>query len=324
MSSGDRAPRGVCLKNKSTVSRHKVQAKPIMQAMNTSEVRIPDMRQRIEAVTVLPAMPEVAQALLKLTRDPQANIQDLVAVIERDPSIAAQLMRYARSAFFGYTGEISSLQQAVTAVLGYGLSLDIALGLSLGKSFDIPNFGPMGLYPFWRHAVYSAALCQRLAYAVDARKRPKPGMAFLAGLLHNFGVLLVAHLFRDEAQDLAKRIEADPERPIIDIEQEMMATDHQHVGAWLLKSWNLQEEIVVAVAEHHHPHYDDEHARYSRIVLIADRLLKRHGIGDAESDELPEEMLVAMGLDGENAENALEAVMQAGVDLELLAHQFSG
>jgi len=280
------------------------------------------MRQRIEATTELPAMPEVAQALLKLTSDPQGNIQDLVAIIEHDPSIAAQIMRYARSAFFGYHGEITSLQQAVTAVLGYGLSLDIAIGLSLGKAFNIPSFGPMGLYPFWRHAVYSAALCQRLSHSIPGPQRLQPGMAFLAGLLHNFGVLLVAHLFHREALQLAQRIEADPARPVIDIEHEMMGADHQEIGAWLLRRWNLQEEIVVAVAEHHHPRFDQAHAPYAHTVLLADCLLKRHGIGDAPSDELPEDLLSGLNLSEEDAEAALEAVMAAAPDLEQLTRQF--
>lgn len=280
------------------------------------------MRQRIEATTELPAMPEVAQTLLHLSNDPQGNIQDLVNIIEHDPSITAQIMRYARSAFFGYSGEITSLQQAVTAVLGYSLSLDIAIGLSLGKAFNIPNFGPMGLYPFWRHAVYSAALCQRLAYAADGPQRLQPGLAFLAGLLHNFGVLLVAHLFRKEALQLARRIEADAERAVIDIEHEMLGADHQEIGAWLLRRWNLQEEIVVSVAQHHCPPYTGEHAGYAHMVLLADRLLKRHGMGDAESDQLPEALLADLGLSAEDAEAALEATLAAGPDLDMLAHQF--
>jgi len=293
-----------------------------MNLFDDGHPAVADMRQRIEATTELPAMPEVAQALLKLSSNPDGNLQDLVDIIEHDPSIAAQIMRYARSAFFGYSAEITSLQQAVTAVLGYGLSLDIAIGLSLGKAFNIPNFGPMGLYPFWRHAVYSAALCQRLSYCIPGPQRLQPGMAFLAGLLHNFGVLLVAHLFRREALQLAQRIEADAERPVVDIEREMLGADHPEIGAWLLQRWNLQEEIVISVAEHHHPQYTGEHASYAHTVLVADRLLKRHGIGDAESDELPEELLTALNLSAEDAETALEATITAGPDLELLARQF--
>ncbi len=283
---------------------------------------VADMRQRIEATTELPAMPDAAQALLKLANDPDGNLQDLVNIIEHDPSITAQIMRYAGSAFFAYNAKITSLQQAVTAVLGYGLSLDIAIGLSLGKAFNIPNFGPMGLYPFWRHAVYSAALCQRLSRSISRPPRQQPGMAFLAGLLHNFGVLLVAHLFRREALQLTQRIKADAERPVVHIEREMLGVDHQEIGAWLLQRWNLPEEIVISVAEHHHPQYTGEHAGYAHTVLVADRLLKRHDIGDAESDELPEALLTTLGLSVEDAETALEAIITAGPDLELLARQF--
>lgn len=283
---------------------------------------IPGMRERIESITELPAMPEAAQTLLNLSSNPQANIQDLASIIENDPSIAAQILRYARSAFFGYHGEISSLQQAITAVLGYSLSLDIAIGLSLGKAFHIPNFGPMGLYPFWRHAVYSAALCQRLSYCISGPQRPKPGMAFLAGLLHNFGVLLLAHQFHEEAQLIAKHIAANEEKPSIECEYDIIGMDHQEIGAGLLAIWNLQEEIVTAVREHHHPQYLGDHARYSRIVLIADRLLKRHDIGEAEGIELPEELLIALNLSSDDAETALAAVMKAQPDLDLLARQF--
>ncbi len=293
-----------------------------MTPSDDGHLAIAEIRQHIEATTELPAMPEIAQALLKLANDPGGNLQDLVNIIEHDPSIAAQIMHYARSAFFAYGAEITSLQQAVTAVLGYGLSLDIAISLSLGKAFNIPNFGSMGLYPFWRHAVYSAALCQRLSYNISRPLRLQPGMTFLAGLLHNFGVLLVAHLFRREALQLAQRIETDAERPVVDIEREMLGADHQEIGAWLLQRWNLQKEIVISVAEHHHPHYTGEHAGYAHTVLVADRLLKRHDIGDAESDELPEELLTALGLSVEDAEAALEAIITAGPDLELLARQF--
>lgn len=278
-----------------------------------------EIRRRIESVTELPSMPEMAQALLRLTNNPQGNIQDLADIIQHDPSIAAQLMRYARSAFFGYSGEITSLQQAVSVVLGYSLSLDIALGIALGKTFNIPNFGPMGLYPFWRHAIFSAALCQRLAPQIRGMQ---PGLAFLGGLLHNFGVLLVAHLFRNEALQLAQRIEAAPERPVIEIEQEMMGADHPEIGAWLLRCWNLQPEIIAASEGHHAEAWTGEFAAYAHTVQLADRLLKRHGIGDAESTELPAALLDTLGLEVETLEQALEAVMADSPGLDLLAHAF--
>ena len=109
-----------------------------------------NLRLRIESTTKLPAMPDVAQSLLRLNTNPNSSINDLIEIIELDPSIAAQIMRYARSALYGYRGEIPSLSYAIKVVLGYNSTIDIALGLSLGKTFNIPNSGPMGLYPFWQ------------------------------------------------------------------------------------------------------------------------------------------------------------------------------
>jgi HD-like signal output (HDOD) protein len=281
------------------------------------------LRQRIESTTELPTMPEVAQALLRLNSDPNGNINDVVEILEMDPSIAAQLMRYARSAFFGYRGEIHSLHQAVTAVLGYGLTIDISLGLALGKAFAIPNYGPMGLFPFWQHSVYSAALIERMIQLLPRQRRPLPGLGFLGGLLHNFGVLLTAHLFKKEAAMLQQIIVANSDRSVVELERQVLGTDHMEIGAWLMRSWNLQAEIQVAVAEHHDELYNGVHAAYPKLVLIADRLLKRHGIGDAESTELPEAILTSLGITAAQAEELLESLIASASDLDQLAHQFA-
>ncbi|HEC19809.1 MAG TPA: HDOD domain-containing protein [Gammaproteobacteria bacterium] len=281
------------------------------------------LRQRIESTTQLPAMPEAAQALLRLNADPNGNINQLVEIIETDPSIAAQVMRYARSAFFGFRGEITSLQQAVTAVLGYGLTIDIALGLSLGKAFSIPSYGPMGLFPFWQHSIYSAALIERIIHILPRQHRPLPGLGFLGGLLHNFGVLLIAHLFKKEAAMLQQIILANQDKPVVDLERQVLGTDHMEIGAWLMRSWNLQSEIQVAVAEHHDELYNGVHASYARLALLSDRLLKRHDIGDAESTELPEAILNSLGISAEQAEEQLENIISGAQDLDQLAQQFA-
>jgi HD-like signal output (HDOD) protein len=293
-----------------------------MESDNTP-ILLASLRQRIESTTNLPAMPEVAQALLRLNSDPNGNINDVVEIIEADPSIAAQVMRYARSAFFGFRGDITSLHQAVTAVLGYGLTIDIALGLSLGKAFSIPNYGPMGLYPFWQHSIYSAALIERIIQVMPRQHRPLPGLGFLGGLLHNFGVLLIAHLFKKEAAMLQQIIIANEDKPVIEIERQVLGTDHMEIGAWLMRSWNLQAEIQVAVAEHHDELYNGVHASYARLALLADRLLKRHDIGDAESTELPEAILSSLGITAEQAEEQLESIINAAQDLDQLAQQFA-
>lgn len=286
-------------------------------------ILLTSLRHRIETTTSLPAMPEVAQALLRLNSDPSGNINDVVKIIEADPSITAQVLRYARSAFFGYRGEIQSLHQAVTAVIGYELTIDICLGLSLGRAFSIPSYGPMGLYPFWQHSIYSAALIERIIQIMPRQHRPSPGLGFLGGLLHNFGVLLISHLFKKEAAMLQQIILANQDKSVVELERQILGTDHMEIGAWLMRSWNLQAEIQVAVAEHHDELYNGVHASYARLALLADRLLKRHGIGDAESTELPESLLSSLGITAQQAGDQLENIINSAHDLDLLAQQFA-
>lgn len=281
------------------------------------------LRQRIESTTELPVMPEVAQALLRLNSNPDGNINDLVEIIETDPSISAQLMRYARSAFFGYHGDIHSMHQAITAVLGYSLTIDIALGLSLGKAFKIPTAGPMGLYPFWQHSLYSGALIERIIHVMPREHRPLPGLGFLGGLLHNFGVLLIAHLFKKEASMLQQIIMANQDKSAVELERQVLGTDHMEIGAWLMRSWNLQAEIQVAVAEHHDELYNGIHASYAKLTLLADRLLKRHDIGDAESTEIPPALLSSLGITEAEAEEQLNNIMNSANSLDVLAQQFA-
>jgi HD-like signal output (HDOD) protein len=232
-------------------------------------------------------------------------------------------MRYSRSAFFGYRGDIHSLHQAVTSVLGYDLAIDISLGLSLGKTFSIPNAGVMGLYSFWQHSLYSAALIERIIQIMPRQHRPLPGLGFLSGLLHNFGVLLIAHLFKKEATMLQQIIVANQDKSAVKLERQVLGTDHMEIGAWLMRSWNLQTEIQVAVAEHHDELYNGVHSSYAKLTLLADRLLKRHDIGDAESTEIPPALLRSLGITEAQAVEQLDTIIDSAQSLNILAQQFA-
>lgn len=286
-------------------------------------ILLTNLRQRIEATTELPAMPKAAQSLLRLNSDPNATTNDLVRIIEMDPSMAAQILRYAHSAFFGYKGEIDSLKQAIASVMGFNLTMDIALGLSLGKSFQISRTGPLGLDQFWRHSVYSAVMIERMIQIMPVERRLQPGIGFLCGLLHNFGTLLVAHLFKQETALLQQIIRANHETPISEVEHQVMGTDHMQIGAWLIRKWNLRTEIEVAVAKHHNEDYQGTHAAYAQLTLVADRMLKRHNIGDGDSTEIPPQIFSSLGISEDQAEEILQQVMIATHELDMLVRQFA-
>jgi HD-like signal output (HDOD) protein/prolyl-tRNA editing enzyme YbaK/EbsC (Cys-tRNA(Pro) deacylase) len=287
-----------------------------------------EVKRRVQQLYDLPPMPEMALRILELRRNPNASAADLARVVELDPSFAATVTRYACSPLYAYRGKINSIHDAIARVLGYDMVMNIALGLAAGKSLKNPPDGPLGLNAFWRHATYSAALVQALVQAMPKALRPGPGMAYLAGLLHNFGFLLLGHLFQPEFYLLNKLVATNPGIPVTELEkhvlgmgqaQEVMGMGHAVIGAWLMQSWNMPEEIIVALREHHNEGYDGEHAVFSRLVLIADCLLKGQGIGDATCSDLPESVLHALGLDQAKIEAIFMGMLSKRDDLEYMS-----
>src|SRR5690606_8304437 len=113
----------------------------------------------------------------KLRVDPTAEAKDLARLVAKDPSLSAQLISWACSPYYGYPGKITSIDDAIIKVLGYDLVMNIALGIAIGQVMRVPNEGPIGLYNYWKHAIYTATLVERLVGLVPRENRPFRGLA---------------------------------------------------------------------------------------------------------------------------------------------------
>ncbi len=281
------------------------------------------LRHRIQALNELPPMPAMAQQLLRLRLNPDADADDLARVVELDPGLAAQVVSYAGSAYYGYLGTIGSLRDAITRVLGFEMVMNMALGLAIGKTLRIPAQGPLGLVTYWRHAVISAALAERLAKQLPKHIGVRPGMAYLAGLLHDFGYLLLGHVFKPGFHQLNRLISFNPDLPLVDLETHLLGVRHDQLGAWLMRSWEMPDELTVVARWHHTEDYRGEHAGYLHVVMLVDRLLYPYALSDAPSSEVEPELLSNLGLEREQAMTALSAVLEAQPGLEQLALQLA-
>ena len=291
-----------------------------------------EIRRRIEQVYELPPMPDMARRVLALRNNPDASIAELAGIVELDPSLAAQVVRYAASPFYAYRGKISSIQDAITRVLGFDMVMNMALGLATGKSFQNPCDGPLGLHAFWRHAVYSATLAQALAKCMPPAHRPQPGLVYLAGLLHNFGFLLLGHLFPPEFKLLNKLVAAHPESPVTALEkcvlgmgqaQNILEMGHAQIGSWLMQAWEMPDEIIVTLQEHHNPGYSGDHAVFPHLVMVADHVLKGLEIGDAADAELPAYSLEVIGIAKGRVIETAEQLFEDCSSLELMAAELA-
>lgn len=278
---------------------------------------------RLQENIELPAMPPMADKILKLRSDPNATAVDLAAVIEKDPSLAAQLIKWAQSPYYGYAGKITSIENAIIKVLGFDLVLNLALGLSLNRSMKVPLDGPLGLKAYWKSSIYAAALIENLIYEMPKTGRPIRGLAYLAGLLHNFGHLVLAELFPPQHFLLNRYLEVNPEISISEIEKHVLGVTHTQMGAWLLQNWGMPSEVLAAVKWHHEGDYSNEHAVYANLTCLAGRLLKRHNLGDAIEDSMIPAILESLSISETQAEAALEKLLSKREGLDSIVNQLS-
>lgn len=293
-----------------------------MNAQMNSEPLL-NIKARIAKLERLPAMPEMAQEVIQLSAKSEASVTDLVKIVEMDPSLAAQVMRYASSPFFSYRGKVDSVQTAISRVLGFSMVMNLALGVATARPFKLPKNVPLNIDAFWRHAIYSAALTQALSSELPDEIRPPAGLAYLSGLLHNFGHLLVGHLFRQEFLILNKYIIAEPEKELVEIEKQVFGYEHGQIGSWLMQVWKLPEEIVVATREHNNLDYHGEHAVYPQLVALSDRLLKEYGIGDVANSSIPQTLLQSLEIGDYQARMVVNRVMDGCEGLDTMAHQLA-
>ncbi|HAO33214.1 MAG TPA: HDOD domain-containing protein [Candidatus Competibacter sp.] len=275
-------------------------------------------RAGLESITELPAVPKTVQELLALQADPARSIQEVLRLAEQDASRAAQLVYWARAPLHGFNGAVDSLATAVERVLGPEKALALLIGSSMAQTFRMPVGGPVGLQAVWQHSIYCATLVGELVKLLPEPLGVNPGLAYLSGLLHDFGYLVLAQVLPARFYLLNRFLTVNRQVPINDAERHVMGVDHEHIGAWLMQSWNLPEEVYSAVRWHHGEDSTHPHAAYSNLVLIANRLLHYVGLGEEHNNRLPALAMFTLGLTREQALTAVGQVHASMAELENL------
>ncbi|MFH1278928.1 MAG: HDOD domain-containing protein [Candidatus Eisenbacteria bacterium] len=231
----------------------------------------------LKEVRDLPTLPSAIARLSALVGDPSANADDFEAVIRPDPSLTANLLRLANSAYFGLPREVGSVRQAVI-LLGIKRVFELAAGASFTGVIPerIPGYG-INATDFWQHSLAVAALSERLAS--DLRVQV-PDMTFTAGLLHDIGKIAVGAYLQGRPEALGD--EARKEGVfLIDAERALMGFDHGEVGETVGEQWSLPPAIVQGARWHHAPGDAPPGADRTMIDLIhaADGLAHALGLG---------------------------------------------
>jgi len=286
---------------------------------NFTSLRI---RQRLDETLEIPPLSATADRIMALRANPNATVSELTSIVEADPSLAAQVVSWASSPYYAAPGKIRSVQDAIIRVLGFDLVSNLAIGLILGKTVEVPKDQSAGFTPYWLQAVYCSTAVEAMARMVPGNKRPRQGMIYLSGLLHNFGFLVLAHTFPEHFSTICRYTEANPEISHVAIEKHLIGISREQISAWLMQSWTMPEEVSVALRYQQDGTYNGPHAIYANLIFIAMRLFRAHGIGDAPPEPVSDAMFERCGLDRVRCEELI-AKLVLSADIALIADQMS-
>lgn len=208
----------------------------------------PKLIQALEGAALVPA-PEVLLRLMRAVEDEGSSLGDIAAIVDKDPAIAARILAAANSGTFHRGHALTTLEDCLQQ-LGLRVVRSIAVCLSVQCVFARQvDHARIDLSAFWHHSLLSAELARALA---QATAYPRPGEAYLGGLLHDIGELALLSALRAEYGAMLALCE-DGEA-LAALELVRLGATHADVGAWLIDQWELDTQLADGVLFHHVTH----------------------------------------------------------------------
>ncbi|MFA5985237.1 MAG: HDOD domain-containing protein [Methylococcaceae bacterium] len=278
-----------------------------------------DMREAVSQIRELPPLPAIAQRIMQLASEPLADAAKLAEIIELDPLLTAQVIRWASSPLYAYRGKIHSVKEAIIRVLGFDFVLNAAIGLAALAPLRAHREGAIGTEKLWLQSLASTRLMPLLNNKLPIAERLPNADVVAAALLHNVGFLLLGHQFPDECSYLNKLIAANPTLSLVRIEKFALDIDHGLIGTWLMRTWAMPKPIIDVVYHHHNPSYRGDNYALNLLVFLSDYLLGQLGIGDAQHETCPDEVLALLQISQEDCQQALAVIADNLQDIQATA-----
>lgn len=222
------------------------------------------IRIEIHKLKNLPPLPVQAQTILKCLSDPDISIETLAVALEQIPSLTARLLGVANSAYFGRSGKIFTIREAIIRVLGLTLVKSLSVGIILSNRFDLqqcPAFSPR---QYWYCSMVTAILTQQFCHA-DRQRFPDPAIGYTAGLIVNLGLLALVHTFPDAMDEIFCESN-DSNQKVSTILREWYDIDQYQMGGWLVKRWQLPEVYQYVTGKQKDPGYSGEYTLLAQLV----------------------------------------------------------
>ena len=203
--------------------------------------------QKFLTVEQLPAMPHSALTVLQLDNDlAKVNINDLVCPIEADPGLAAQVLKFMNSSYFGFQNTISNVRHGI-ALVGIRVVKNFVLWKAVfslipknkTSNFDVANLWQDSL----RRAMFSRFLLLEI-------RKGDPELAFAAALLQDMAIPLLLKRSPQEYGDVLAKLNATPTARLSTLELERFGWTHADAAGVLGQNWRLPGPLINLMANH--------------------------------------------------------------------------
>ncbi len=222
-----------------------------------------ETRLRLFQLHEIPPPSGMALEALRIAGDEQADLEQLVRIIEQSPELVARVLRCANSAYYGQRRHIHAVREAVIRVLGLSVTKGLILALSLANAFNVSTCPAFRSDRHWFVAMVTAILARDLAGNLTSEEKVAPSMAYSAGLIHNLGLLALVHAFPGEMNQALKPGDPGAFRHRM---EGLLGMDHRLAGGWLARRWGLPEALVLALRHHGDANYEGAHWPLVRLV----------------------------------------------------------
>lgn len=229
-----------------------------------------EARELVKGLGKLASLPEVCVRVNEMVDDPRCSAAAIGKVISRDTALTAQLLRLANSSFYNFPSNISTISRAIT-VIGERELRYLVLALSAVRAFSGVPIEMANMASFWRHSVYCAVLSRLIAARCHVLHSER---LFVAGLLHDVGLLVILQRAPELARAALQRAHDDNEE-LQRAEREVLGCDHAMVGRMLLEQWHLPSVLCETVGCHHDIASAEEARLDAAIVHIANVMANR-------------------------------------------------
>jgi HD-like signal output (HDOD) protein len=277
------------------------------------------IKRRLDETIELPPLSGSARRLMDLRTDPNANLMDLVEVIENDPSLTASILRWSKSSFYKNAGDVADVKDAIGRVMGFDLVMNLAMGLTLGGVIEKPKEHPDGFMEYWQQAIWMSQISAVVTLCIPAKDRPKIGISYLLGILHNFGYLVLNHVFPSYFKLICRHWEANRHLDTYVVEKRVLGITREEVAAKLFECWEMPPELIQGVRHQKNETYDGEYRKYVLLLSACRSLMSELGLPLGYEIPSSNDYLEELGVDREKLEERLDAMMENKQHIDSLA-----